>query len=565
MHVTPSNLNLHTFSRNGRRLLPVLLCVALAACVGSAPSSDFPDLQIGRPGLSQQVKRETLAEGLVYHHLVRGQVSSADYFTLSSGPLASQKASQLLARLVQLGHQPWIQKPAENAPDGAPLGSLLRVGRYASKDAALAAQQALSSQGIALAVRFSAEDGGVTDGPFHINILEIDLQRFRGQLQSALAYGQVQDAGTTSKIAQAHNALAAVNAGFFAWNEEVGVPGEPAGIAVVDGLLVSEAVNGRPALMIRASSQISIQHNLRSQAYLSLASQRWTVDGFNRKPGLILNCGNPHARPVTQPAHDFVCHNNDEILIYNRGFGQASPAGGEREVEFALTAAGEVSQRYAKAGNPIPDNGFLVRATGSKAKLLKERITEGGVLGLSTHLLSDEGRIEIKEGLYLINGGPTLLRSGKRVLQARAEEGWATTYSADVSNQFADKQDALFAGVSEAGNRAGFYHAWVVRRHPRTAIGLTADKRIFLVTVDGRQPGVSVGASLTDMQKLMAALGATEAINLDGGGSTAMVVSGRLVSRPSDQTGERAVGDALLILPEKAVSWPPGDATHRPG
>lgn len=88
---------------------------------------------------------------------------------------------------------------------------------------------------------------------------------------------------------------------------------------------------------------------------------------------------------------------------------------------------------------------------------------------------------------------------------------------------------------------------------------------MFLVTVDGRQPGVSVGASLTDMQKLMAALGATEAINLDGGGSTAMLVSGRLVSRPSDQTGERAVGDALLILPEKAVAWPPGDATHRPG
>ena len=533
----------------------VLLCAALAACVGPAPSSDLPDLQIGRPGLSQQVKSETLAEGLVYHQIARGQVSSEDYFTLSSGPLVSQKANQLLARLAQLGYQAWLQEPAESAPDGTPLGSLVRVGRYASKDAALAAQQALSAQGIALAVRFSAEDGRVTDGPFRINILEIDLARFRGRLQSALAHGQVQDAGTTSSIARAHKALAAINAGFFAWKEEVGVPGEPAGIAVVDGLLVSEAVNGRPALMIRSPSQISIQHNLRSQAYLSLASQRWTVDGFNRKPGLILNCGNPNARPVTQPAHDFVCHNNDEILIYNRGFGQASPAGDEREIEFALTAAGEVTQRYAQAGNPIPDNGFLVRATGSKAKLLKERITEGGVLGLSTHLLSDEGRIEIKEGLYLINGGPTLLRSGKRVLQARAKEGWATTYSADVSNQFADKQDALFAGVSEAGNRAGFYHAWVVRRHPRTAVGLTADKRMFLVTVDGRQPGVSVGASLTDMEKLMAALGATEAINLDGGGSTAMVVSERLVSSPSDQTGERAVGDALLILPEKAVRY----------
>jgi hypothetical protein len=91
-------------------------------------------------------------------------------------------------------------------------------------------------------------------------------------------------------------------------------------------------------------------------------------------------------------------------------------------------------------------------------------------------------------------------------------------------------------------------------RHPRTIVGLAANgRRILLVVVDGRQPGVSAGMTLRESAALMRALGAREAINLDGGGSSAMVLrepdgTMRLLNTPSDAGGERAVANALVAL-----------------
>jgi exopolysaccharide biosynthesis protein len=71
----------------------------------------------------------------------------------------------------------------------------------------------------------------------------------------------------------------------------------------------------------------------------------------------------------------------------------------------------------------------------------------------------------------------------------------------------------------------------------------------LLLVVDGRQPSVSVGMSLAELARLLIELGAHDGINLDGGGSTTMVVKGTVVNRPSDPTGERPVSDAILVLP----------------
>lgn len=85
------------------------------------------------------------------------------------------------------------------------------------------------------------------------------------------------------------------------------------------------------------------------------------------------------------------------------------------------------------------------------------------------------------------------------------------------------------------------------QRAPRTGIGFLPDGRMLLLAVDGRQPGYSVGMTLREFAEAFVALGAVGAINLDGGGSTAMVVDGVLTNRPSDEGGERPVGTALLI------------------
>lgn len=112
--------------------------------------------------------------------------------------------------------------------------------------------------------------------------------------------------------------------------------------------------------------------------------------------------------------------------------------------------------------------------------------------------------------------------------------------------------DSVIAPVDDASGQPGFART----RHPRTAVGIArGGKRLLLVVVDGRQPPYSDGMSLRELAELLLALGARDAINLDGGGSTTLVyadpVEGgalKLANRPSDSAGERPVGDALAIV-----------------
>ena len=85
-------------------------------------------------------------------------------------------------------------------------------------------------------------------------------------------------------------------------------------------------------------------------------------------------------------------------------------------------------------------------------------------------------------------------------------------------------------------------------RQPRTGLGVTADGEILLVVIDGRQPRWSRGATLGELRTILRDLGAVDALNLDGGGSSEMVVEGEVVNRPSDGH-ERRITNAVLILP----------------
>ena len=106
---------------------------------------------------------------------------------------------------------------------------------------------------------------------------------------------------------------------------------------------------------------------------------------------------------------------------------------------------------------------------------------------------------------------------------------------------------SILSGVDSGGTFA-------TSRHPRTAVGFARDgKRLFLVTVDGRQKPYSDGMTLRELAILMQSLGADDAINLDGGGSTTMVIANasglpRVVNVPSDSAGERSVGNALAVV-----------------
>ena len=82
-------------------------------------------------------------------------------------------------------------------------------------------------------------------------------------------------------------------------------------------------------------------------------------------------------------------------------------------------------------------------------------------------------------------------------------------------------------------------------RNPRTAIGYTKDNDLILIAVDGRE-GSSIGLTLTELASFMKSLGCTNAINLDGGGSTVMYVNGQIVNHPY-QPGGIALSNALVI------------------
>ncbi|MBF8295757.1 MAG: Exopolysaccharide biosynthesis protein, partial [Bacteroidetes bacterium] len=88
-------------------------------------------------------------------------------------------------------------------------------------------------------------------------------------------------------------------------------------------------------------------------------------------------------------------------------------------------------------------------------------------------------------------------------------------------------------------------------RHPRSGVGFSKDStRVFFIVVDGRSQS-SVGMSLVEFADLMVMSGIYQGMNLDGGGSTTLVVDGNIVNSPSDPFGERAVGNCLLLYATK--------------
>jgi len=84
-------------------------------------------------------------------------------------------------------------------------------------------------------------------------------------------------------------------------------------------------------------------------------------------------------------------------------------------------------------------------------------------------------------------------------------------------------------------------------KHPRTAIGYTADNRVIILAVEGRHPGVAEGATLLQLARVMRALGCVEALNLDGGGSTTLIAGNQPTITPSDKGGPRPVPAVLII------------------
>ncbi|RNC28834.1 MAG: hypothetical protein AWM53_01276 [Candidatus Dichloromethanomonas elyunquensis] len=85
---------------------------------------------------------------------------------------------------------------------------------------------------------------------------------------------------------------------------------------------------------------------------------------------------------------------------------------------------------------------------------------------------------------------------------------------------------------------------------PRTGIGQTADGTIILVTIDGRLPTWSIGATLRSLMDVFINYHAVTAVNLDGGSSTTLVYQGKVINRVCDLFGERYIPTAFVVMPK---------------
>src|SRR5207237_6248728 len=101
----------------------------------------------------------------------------------------------------------------------------------------------------------------------------------------------------------------------------------------------------------------------------------------------------------------------------------------------------------------------------------------------------------------------------------------------------------------QAWDAENFNADFATKRHPRTAIGSTKLGDVWLVIVEGRQT-LSIGATIDELSHIMVRLGCTDALNLDGGGSSELALAGMVVNRPSDGT-ERPIANSILIFNKK--------------
>ena len=208
----------------------------------------------------------------------------------------------------------------------------------------------------------------------------------------------------------------------------------------------------------------------------------------------------------------------NRTTLYTRAWGPRTPAenGGAQAIIQPFPATkpntpltGVVTQYVTGGNQPIPADGAVLVARGAQAGFLSAEAPIGANVTVLLTLTPPWANV-----LEAVGGGPVIVRDGKPVF--RSLEGFTTDQLA--------------------------------YRHPRTGVGQTADGRIMLVAVDGRQPGYSTGLTNFELALTMMRLGCVTASALDAGGSTTMAFDGKLLNRPSDPGGERAVAEALTLF-----------------
>jgi len=344
-------------------------------------------------------------------------------------------------------------------------------------------------------------------GPWRVHVVRVDRRRLAGRATAVLSGGATEGVSRTSAMAPRGRAWAAVNGGYF------NVTGEPVGVLALGGELASEPVGARSALLVpRDRGAAPRVEALRWAGTVEAGGRVRLLDGVDRRRGRIPACGGVGGDLPTQRPNPFVtCRDASELVLLTPRFGartRTAPGGHE-----AILRGGRVVSVRRGGDAPIPRDGQVLSGTGDAAAFLRAAAPVGAGPRVRALLRAGAQTVDPADHESISGGGPRLVRDGRVTVTAAAE---------------------------------GFPRADARSRQPRTLAGVDARGRLLLVTVDGRRPGWSAGVTLAEAARTMIALGARDALALDGGGSTTMVIRGRVVNRPSGGS-ERGVSDAIVV------------------
>jgi hypothetical protein len=278
--------------------------------------------------------------------------------------------------------------------------------------------------------------------------------------------------------------VAGINGDLFAWSQ-----GFPSGMLMQDGVVHASPNPRRSSIGVGADGTLHVDRVSFFGTWQG-TGQRRPVNGLNKATGTV--------------------------VLYTPAWGSTTPTG-TGSVEATLSAfpsatpatdlTGLVSQVKQGGGTPIPPNGAVLVARGAQGPRLAAEAPVGQAVTVRLTLRPDWTGV-----VDALGGGPLIVRDGRPVFRAQEE---FSTYQLSI-------------------------------RHPRSAVGQTADGRIVMLAVDGRQAGYSVGMTNFELALALMRFGVIKGSALDGGGSTTMAFDGKVLNRPSDGS-ERAVAEALLV------------------
>lgn len=363
---------------------------------------------------------------------------------------------------------------------------------------------------VAPGVEYAEVTREIDKTPVRMNLLRLDLTKVR--LDVVHANDAAVGTEAVSSMAKRHGAFAAINGGFFR-DDKSAWAGDSAGALQIDRRIFSESVNGRVALILdnkpnaceecdyTADLTLTWIDHLNTIKTVTVGKQVIEMDGVNRE------------------------RSNNELVIYTHDFGPSTltdNAGWE-----VVISKNKISTVVSGIGNQqIPSNGFVLSGTGARMAAIISKLKIGKKVRFNSEFYVDvataDGKNSFKSyrpGEDVVAGVPQLIKNGKIDI----------TWEQEKTNL-----------------------KFVETLHPRTAVAQLRGSGFLMITVDGRSES-SGGISLNDLADYLLSLGAINAMNLDGGGSSTMFLDGKVVNHPSDKEGERKVSDAILVTLRKPL------------